>query len=67
MEQKPDISSAAGGAKTEDAHLWVNLKVKNQVGGAGSGGTSLIPRSDIDSDSDSDSGTGNAGGDMFSN
>jgi hypothetical protein len=30
MDQKPDISSA-GGAKTEDAHLWVQLKVKNQA------------------------------------
>ena len=29
MEQKHDATASAGGAKAEDAHLHVNLRVKN--------------------------------------
>jgi hypothetical protein len=33
MERAQDVPSAAAAAKVEDAHLWVNLKVKNQASG----------------------------------
>ena len=29
MEETPGATASAGGAKTEDAHLYVNLRVKN--------------------------------------
>jgi hypothetical protein len=39
MEQKPVVSTST---KPEDAHLWVNLKVRNQVGASAVSAISLL-------------------------